>query len=374
MRRAAIALAAVALAAGGCGGGDGDDGGDPPGHGELAFFRTAETDYELARARDDGRGPRVLAGASIDGSVVPHIFARPAWSPDGRRIAFAGVASGDPGGFSADVYVMDAGGGHQRRLTRTRDAVAPDWSPDGRTILFTRFHRDDTPTGSLWSMRADGSGLRRLTAPRSGQNDRGGTFARDGSLIAFTRMECPGLRCRSEIRTVRPDGTGERRFIDRASDPAFSPDGRRIAYASERDRNGLLSYGEREHVAGELYVAAADGTRPRRLTRTRDLNEASPAWSPDGERLAFQRGVVTGNAEAMSIHQVNPDGSCAAGPGRQGRSRPGTPARRGGRPAAAAPARSTAELCLFCRELTLYRYFGQTYIDLLVWILERARA
>lgn len=95
-----------------------------------------------------------------------------------------------------------------------------------------------------------------------------------------------------------------------ASGPAFSPDGERIAYRDERARNGKLTYGETMRVAGELYVADADGSDLDRLTEMKDLNEASPAWSTDGRRLAYQRGVEVDNAEAMSIRQINPDGSC----------------------------------------------------------------
>ena len=54
----------------------------------------------------------------------------------------------------------------------------------------------------------------------------------------------------------------------------------------------------------------ANGSGRRRLTRTRDVNETAPAWSPDGERIAFQRGRAFDNAEGMSLHQMNPDGTC----------------------------------------------------------------
>jgi TolB protein len=109
---------------------------------------------------------------------------------------------------------------------------------------------------------------------------------------------------------MRSDGSSPRLLIEDAADPAFSPDGRRLAYISARDANGSLTYGDRRRAANELYVAAADGRSPRRLTRTRDLNEARPTWSPGGTRIAFQRGEVIDNAEATAIRQVNADGTC----------------------------------------------------------------
>lgn len=68
--------------------------------------------------------------------------------------------------------------------------------------------------------------------------------------------------------------------------------------------------GDRTHRAAELYIMRSDGTDPRRLTRTHALNEGSPSWLPDGTRLAYHRGEVTGNAEARAIMQINVDGSC----------------------------------------------------------------
>jgi Tol biopolymer transport system component len=114
----------------------------------------------------------------------------------------------------------------------------------------------------------------------------------------------------SEIDVMRPDGSARRRLIGTARDPAYSPSGGRIAFASYRDRNGRLCYGDRCLHAGELYVANANGAHRRRLTRTRALNEAHPSWLGDGSRIAYQRGRVFGNAEVPSLLEVNSDGSC----------------------------------------------------------------
>jgi hypothetical protein len=55
---------------------------------------------------------------------------------------------------------------------------------------------------------------------------------------------------------------------------------------SDRDETGQLSYGDRSFFANELYVMDADGGHPVRLTRTKQLNESSPSWSPDGRVIA----------------------------------------------------------------------------------------
>jgi Tol biopolymer transport system component len=306
MKYLVVAVVAAALATAACGE-------EPRGKtSRIAFFSTADSNYRLPTANSDGQGIRVIAGESIRGSVTPHLFTRPSWSPDGRQIAFAGVASGDPAGFRADVYTMGADGSRQRRLTKTRDAFGPVWSPDGRTIVFTRLR--GPLSGSLWAMRPDGSERERLTQDSRGRTDLAGSFSPDGSELVFTQSTCAGRRgclsMRSALVTVRRDGSRERKLLDRAGEPAFSPDGRRIAFVSDRDENGSLSYGDRTTFASELYVMGVDGSSQRRLTWTRDLNEAAPSWSPDGSRLAFQRGRVIDNAEGTSLLEMNADGTC----------------------------------------------------------------
>ncbi|MGH3994480.1 MAG: TolB family protein [Pseudonocardiaceae bacterium] len=114
----------------------------------------------------------------------------------------------------------------------------------------------------------------------------------------------------NEVWVMRPDGSDARRLAGRGQDPVFSPDGRRIAFASDRDQNGDLSYGDGVFFANELYVMAADGSQARRLTRTHALNERQPSWLPNGKRIAYQRGETYQNAEAIVVIQANADGSC----------------------------------------------------------------
>lgn len=94
------------------------------------------------------------------------------------------------------------------------------------------------------------------------------------------------------------------------SDPSYSPDGERIIFATDRDRNGRLCYADQCSVASELYVMDADGRHESQLTSTKAVNEAAPAWSPDGEQIAYQSGRVTDNAQGTSIFVIDPAGSC----------------------------------------------------------------
>jgi Tol biopolymer transport system component len=194
------------------------------------------------------------------------------------------------------------------------DVADPVWSSDGETIIFTRlrFGGGEPWRGDLWSVRRDGSEPTQLTEAEDWQIYVAGSFSTDGSRLAVTRMtiEPHTGEATAAVWVMAPDGSGEEKLIEQASSPAFSPDGRRIAFVSDRDRNGELCYGDRCFAANELYVGSADGSSPERLTRTGDLNEARPSWLPDGSRIAYQRGEVIQNAEAMSILETNADGTC----------------------------------------------------------------
>lgn len=284
-------------------------------HADLALFRVQSgdpPDYSVVLMDSNGKNAR-----AITTNTTPALFGRPAWSPDGTKIALAtNLKRSSDSTPVTDIYVYDADGAHGRRLTRTGDAGAPVWSPDGQTIVFARFRYSSSYTSSIWSVRVDGSRQQQVLPQVKNQLDIPGSWSPDGTLLAFTRTPSPKpapdgrLPNGSAVYVVGADGTGLHKLLRRASDPAWSPDGQTMAYRSDRDENGELSYGDIVFYANELYLMNSDGTDKRRLTRTKDLNEAMPAWSPDGQWIAYQRGKVTGNAEGTSIFLLASDQSC----------------------------------------------------------------
>jgi TolB protein len=193
----------------------------------------------------------------------------PAWSPDGRQIAFSSVRHGDP---TSRIYVMNADGSNARRLSRTGQDMNPAWSPDGRKIAFTAFSAS-TATSAIYVMNADGSDQTRLARTASPP-----VWSPDGRKIAFSRGDA--------IYTVNGDGSDMRQLASIGSGPAWSPDGRKIAFSGNDG----------------IHTMNADGSHRRQLTGS--PYDGTPQWSPDGRKIAFYGGV-----NPAQIYVMNADGS-----------------------------------------------------------------
>lgn len=226
---------------------------------------------EIAFARDG-----VIYVVRVDGSGLVRLSdgIQPAWSPDGQRIAFATNRDGN-----FEIYVMEADGSRQHRLTRNPgEDVLPTWSPDGTRVAFSS-DRANSGQGDIYVMSANGAAPRRLT--ESPAYDAGAAWSPDGTKIVFT-SDRDAVGENGEIYMMDADGSGETRLTrDPAydSDPTWSPDGTRIAFVRTRDADS------------EIYVMHADGTGQVQLTDN-DVDDACPAWSPDGRQLVLCRTSV----------------------------------------------------------------------------------
>lgn len=231
-------------------------------------------------------------------------------SPDRKRIAFSSNRTGP----WDDLYVMDANGGNVQQLTDTPEVSEHDaaWSPDGRHIAYSAQPRapmgadgtrQDREPAQVRIMDADGSNTRSLTGGSS-RNIRP-AWSPDGSTIAFMSdrhakfdLSLTGTDDGDlEIYLMDRNGSNVRRLTEGAATaltPAWSPDGRRIAFQINRD--------------GELhsYIMNADGSNQRRLTNGPRF-DVRPAWSPDGEEMVFNCG--SGQHKNWEICRIRADGS-----------------------------------------------------------------
>ena len=223
----------------------------------------------------NGRSHRITRDRASAGS--------PAWAPDGARIAFA--SNRDASG--TNVWVVPAGGGTPVKYTQS-GGTSPDWSSDGTRIAFASY-RD--ATSDIWVMNADGSGQTRLTSTSDAWENEP-VWSPDGATIAYSSYRGgPG-----QIWVMNADGTGQVQLTGLTDgttslSPTWSPDGTKIAFTSFR--------GGRQ----DLYVMNADGTNQTRITETANVAESEPRWSARG--IVFTANV----GGTPTLFRINPDGT-----------------------------------------------------------------
>jgi TolB protein len=180
----------------------------------------------------------------------------PIFSPDGTRIAFVSQRDGN-----MEIYVMNRDGSNVRRLTNNSEIEStPTWSPTGTQIAFTSGR---SGSAQIWVMDADGLNQRRLTFGESNA-DRATWSPAPYNEIAYAGQSGPGYDIKiydvasGQTRTLT-DGVGTN------ESPAFSPNGRHIAFISSRQ--GKM----------HIFTMARDGRGLRQITRTG--NNTYPNWS-----------------------------------------------------------------------------------------------
>jgi Tol biopolymer transport system component len=225
----------------------------------------------------------------------------PAYSPDGRLIAFAADLD-SVAATRSRIYLIKADGSGIRELTAgaQRDGH-PSFSPDGRSIVFDRITNGYDHYSHIFLVRVDGSGLRQLTYGAE-VRDTDPTFVPSGKTIAFVSERGNGRTGdRFDIFSIRSDGTHLKPLIDgrlKEEEPDFSPDGRFIAFTSNL------------HDGPNVFVARADGRRVRQLTKARGgcyrgRCYLSPSWAPDGKHIA----LLAQAGESSNLAVMRPDGS-----------------------------------------------------------------
>jgi hypothetical protein len=206
----------------------------------------------------------------------------PAFSPDGRMLAFRGYYGFNEGDYA--LYVSGTNGCGVRRLTG--GASDPAWSLDGNWIAF-----DNAGGGEIWKVRRDGSGLTRIASAGRTYGNSSPTWSPDGKEIAFVRYRTG----REDLWLMRTDGTHKtllHRSVQMSEEaPAWSRNGRSIVFVARRGQSTWLD------------EIDANGSNLRRLT-TGEMDAWNPVWLPHGSGIAFLAGL-NGTGD---LYVMRPDG------------------------------------------------------------------
>jgi|GEM_PF-1113865 len=218
----------------------------PSGQGAVAFTVWQGDQPGIYLMNADGSGKKLLIAQASE----------PAFSPDGKRLAFYSWRSDALG-----LRILEVDTGKQTPLTTSSEDAYPTWSPDGARLVFW-----ELPSG-IAMINADGTGRRAISRGEfPALSPRGDRIAAKG---------CIGNDC--GILLMNTDGSNRVRITTNPNDgqPAWSPDGRDIAFVSNRDGNW------------EIYAVKVDGSWLRRITN--DIHtDGLPAWAADGARIAFR--------------------------------------------------------------------------------------
>ena len=257
-----------------------------PGSDTLGEYKVVYTthdgnEFTVALANADGSDYRQLMKGDMD-----YLF--PTVSPNGRQVA---VQAWRNTTYGIDLVNIDGSNAH----LLVADGATPMWSPDGTKIVYTS---KESGNPDIWMINADGSGKRQLTTDRG--RDFHPCWSPDGRMIAFASDREQGG---DRLFVMSADGSNQRRVTSNFySNSAFqrsspwSSDSRRLVYTGEIDSRYGVTH---------LFVVNADGTAQRQVTSVSLSSAHSPCWSPDGTSIAF-----VGKVDYReNLFVINADGS-----------------------------------------------------------------
>lgn len=246
---------------------------------EIAFDTQRENDFDIYLLDTQ----RNITARLTRSDANEH---SPAWSPDGEYLAYVYESVNERA-----IYIMQANGRSPRRLTEvTQLTMNPSlaWSPDGMTLALAAV--DDSNTQGIFLIGVDGSNLRRLSATTG--NAFTPTWSTDEQIaFSFSPVSNAEIYVMNIAQPESFQHITQEMYTD--TSPAWSPDGSKIAFMSDRDGGS------------DIYLMNPDGTELEAVAHE-PSRETMPAWSPDSEWIAFVSNR-SGNSDLFIIRRDGTD-------------------------------------------------------------------
>jgi eukaryotic-like serine/threonine-protein kinase len=261
----------------------------------LTFFRLNGKQMELVASDRDGSNARVAMQAAVSFS-----FRRPRWSPDDGSIAYLHSREN----WADDIYVVASTGGSPRQVTNDNTLMGGfAWLADGSRLVYSTARGSTAlylPTMHLWTISPAGTDLQQVTYGEAGDEnpdvDHAGRIVVSRRHMKFDIWKfpvdgTPADNVRSAVRITHQTG--------QVQTPSLSPDDREMVYLSDNGGHG------------NLWVMELASGETHQITYEKDPGTVMgvPVWSPDGKSIAFATNRPSRMGRAVGYWLIHPDGS-----------------------------------------------------------------
>ena len=258
--------------------------------GNIVYVSNRSGSYELYVTSPDGSDTRALS--YVDDPAV--INWSPSISPNGTQIAY--VANSRENEQVYDIYVMGIDGSNPQRINDLKMKIyCIEWSPDATKFVLCAEHLGESDLLDIYTINVDGTELLNLT--NNPAYDSNPSWSPDGKFIAFHSDRAKTNDALSHVYVMKADGSDVRQLTPGHS-ASWSPDGKKIAYVGLCDKRWLK--------LGTMCVMNADGSDPQYVPSSLGVDIA-PHWSPNGKFLVVTNRPAKANDEKFEIYVIAVD-------------------------------------------------------------------